>query len=290
MKMENVTNAFDLLTKYQQYLYKTEREFHPEKSENKLRDIKNKISIIQKIKEIENIKKLIDIKNLKKNEIIKINKNLESKIKEKESNLEEFLKYLKEFKKENKDKEYKKETEKIQKFDLILSSLYYKKIIEISYIFFNKKNPNIFFISNNNKKNEKFEKCLGQIAFLLNYISYIYNIPLKYPFCLRGSKSYIMADIKNNNNIPLFFENNNNKKDNNNNEYVKGMEYLKYNLIQIMSFFIKIEIITVEQKKYLIKSFKESNLFDFFVEFNHIIYNFIKDIPAIDEEEELIKC
>ena len=290
MKMENVTSAFNLITKYQQFLFITEREFHPEKSENKLRDIKNKISIIQKIKEIENIKKLIDIKKYKKDEIIKINENLESKIKEKESNLEEFLKYLKEFKKENKDKEYKKETEKIQKFDLILSSLYYKKIIEISYIFFNKKNPIIFFISNNNKKNEKFEKCLGQIAFLLNYISYIYNIPLKYPFYLRGSKSYIMADIKNNNNIPLFFENNNNKKDNNNNEYVKGMEYLKYNLIQIMSFFIKIEIITVEQKKYLIKSFKENKLYDFFVEFNHIIYNFIKDIPAIDEEEELIKC
>ena len=290
MKMENVTNAFDLLTKYQQYLYKTEREFHPEKSENKLKDIKNKISIIQKIKEIENIKKLIDIKNLKKNEIIKINENLESKIKEKESNLEEFLKYLKEFKKENKDKEYKKETEKIQKFDLILSSLQYKKILEFSYIFFNKKNPYIFFIPNKDKKKEKFENSLGQISFLLNYISYIYNIPLKYPFCLRGSKSYIMADIKNNNNIPLFFENNNNKKDNNNNEYVKGMEYLKYNLIQIMSFFIKIEIITVEQKKYLIKSFKENKLYDFFVEFNHIIYNFIKDIPAIDEEEELIKC
>ena len=99
-----------------------------------------------------------------------------------------------------------------------------------------------------------------------------------------------MADIKNNNNIPLFIENNNNKKDNNNNEYKKGMEFLKYNLIQIMRFFIKIEIITDEQKKYIIKSFKESNLFDFFVEFNHIIYNFIKDIPAIDEEEELIKC
>ena len=290
MKMENVTNAFDLLTKYQQYLYKTEREFHPEKSENKLKDIKNKISIIQKIKEIENIKKLIDIKNLKKNEIIKINENLESKIKEKESNLEEFLKYLKEFKKENKDKEYKKETEKIQKFDLILSSLQYKKILEFSYIFFNKKNPYIFFIPNKDKKKEKFENSLGQISFLLNYISYIYNIPLKYPFCLRGSKSYIMADIKNNNNIPLFIENNNNKKDNNNNEYKKGMEFLKYNLIQIMRFFIKIEIITDEQKKYIIKSFKESNLFDFFVEFNHIIYNFIKDIPAIDEEEELIKC
>ena len=290
MKMENVTNAFDLLTKYQQYLYITEREFHPENSENKLRDIKNKISIIQKIKEIENIKKLIDIKNLKKNEIIKINENLESKIKEKESNLEEFLKYLKEFKKENKDKEYKKETEKIQKFDLILSSLQYKKILEFSYIFFNKKNPYIFFIPNKDKKKEKFENSLGQISFLLNYISYIYNIPLKYPFCLRGSKSYIMADIKNNNNIPLFIENNNNKKDNNNNEYKKGMEFLKYNLIQIMRFFIKIEIITDEQKKYIIKSFKESNLFDFFVEFNHIIYNFIKDIPAIDEEEELIKC
>ena len=289
-KMENVTRAFDLIIKYQQFLFITEREFHPENSENKLIDIKNKISIIQKIREIENLKKLIDIKNYKKEEIKKINENLSFKIKEKENNLEDFLKYLKEFKKENKDKEYKKETEKIQKFDLILSSLQYKKIVELSYIFFNKKNQNIFYIVNKNQKNENFENSLGQISFLLNYISYIYNIPLKYPFCLRGAKSYIIVDIKKNNNIPLFFENNNNKKENNYNEYIKGMEFLKYNLIQIMRFFIKMEIITIEQKNNLIKSYKKRNLFEFFVEFNHIIYNFLKDIPIIDEEEELNKC
>ena len=289
-KMENVTRAFDLIIKYQQFLFITEREFHPENSENKLIDIKNKISIIQKIREIENLKKLIDIKNYKKEEIKKINENLSFKIKEKENNLEDFLKYLKDFKKENKDKEYKKETEKIQKFDLILSSLQYKKIVELSYIFFNKKNQNIFYIVNKNQKNENFENSLGQISFLLNYISYIYNIPLKYPFCLRGAKSYIIVDIKKNNNIPLFFENNNNKKENNYNEYIKGMEFLKYNLIQIMRFFIKMEIITIEQKNNLIKSYKERNLFEFFVEFNHIIYNFLKDIPIIDEEEELNKC
>jgi len=286
-KIEKVTKAFDLVIKYQQFLFITEREFHPENSENKLIDIKNKISIIQKIKEIEKLKKLINDKNYQKEEIKKINENLSFKIKEKKNNLENFLKYLNEFKKENKDKEYKKETEKIQKFDLILSSLQFKKIIELSYIFFNKKNPNIFYITNKNLKNEIFENSLGQISFLLNYISYIYNIPLKYPFYLKGAKSYIFVDIKKNNNIPLFLEINNNKKENAYNEYIKGMEFLKYNLIQIIRFFFKIEIITIEQKNKLIKSFKERNLFDYFVEFNHIIYNFIKDIPSIDEEEEL---
>lgn len=96
---------------------------------------------------------------------------------------------------------------KNERYGIVLNALKYKKIAEISFVFFNNICEKFYIIpaitDDSNYVHlfyEKYYKELsvmtGVIAHMLNFLSYAFNIPLKYPILLNGSKSYIFKNKK----------------------------------------------------------------------------------------------
>lgn len=88
-----------------------------------------------------------------------------------------------------------------------------KTLIEICYMFFNKACNKFYIIpsfynnkfDNTNKimRYQYYEKhskelsvMMGSIATMINYMSKLYNITLKYPLFINGSRSFIVKEKK----------------------------------------------------------------------------------------------
>ena len=107
----------------------------------------------------------------------------------------------------NKEKEeIEKFKKKVDKFKIMMMALKNKKIAELAFYFFNIICDRFYIIptfSNDDTKAmhlfyerhfKEISVMTGVIAQILNYLSFIFNIPLRYPLLLNGSKSYIVKN------------------------------------------------------------------------------------------------
>jgi hypothetical protein len=110
---------------------------------------------------------------------------------------------------QNVEKNYKK----IEKYKIMKNSFKNKKLIEVGYFFFNKLCYKFYLVpsffnqvfDNVNKilRYQYYEKnikelavMMGNVSNLINYLSKLFNIPLKYPLFINGSRSFIVKDKK----------------------------------------------------------------------------------------------
>jgi len=266
--------------------------------DNKYKELKNNINLYklkiicekaQKIKENFDLKEKIKKLQEKKNELIKINENLEEtlNIKKKNNELSEAINIIQSNFEKKKNKYINKYNKKIGKYNLILNALIYKKFAEISYIFFNKKIKDLYYIPNfyDNSISKKirhnyyatytklFASMMGHISLLINYFSQIFNINFKYPFLLFGSKCYIINSKKEYN--PLFSDP---KNENRFEKFENSLEILKYNLLSIFNYLEQFNIFfSNEEKDKILKDYKKYNFFYFFIKLNNAFFNFTKN-------------
>ena len=96
---------------------------------------------------------------------------------------------------------------KVERFRIVLASLKNKKTAELAFFFFNNICDRFYIIPAMTENQqalhlfyEKYHKELsvmtGIMAQILNYISYAFNAPLKFPILQNGSKSYIIKNKK----------------------------------------------------------------------------------------------
>ena len=255
-----------------------------------LEKYKRKLRIIKMEKEIEFLKK--------KNEAIKeLNKDLEEAIKHKKENLEKVENQLKpnQVNYNNKLNQLKNNLNGRGQYQLIYDSFVYQKMAEVCFVFFNNKIQSLYTIPNfynepfnlndskkmerleyynNNKKN--ISAMMGHICQLLIYLSKTFNIPLRFPIFLNGSKSYILRSVKEKIFLSLFIDN---KKDDKHGNFETALNCLKDDIKEVFNFLslfpeliskTDIENVNNMNGKYL--------FFFFFVIFNHSLFRFMKTL------------
>lgn len=101
-----------------------------------------------------------------------------------------------------------KNIKKVDKFRIMLSALKNKKIAEIAFFFFNTICDKFYIIpalgSDESKVLHLFYErhykelsvMTGVISHMLSYLSFIFNINLRYPMLVNGSKAYIVKNKK----------------------------------------------------------------------------------------------
>ena len=137
-------------------------------------------------------------------------------------------------------------------YQLIYDSFVYQKMAEICFVFFNNKIQSLYTIPNfynepfnlndskkierleyynNNKKN--ISAMMGHICQLLIYLSKTFNIPLRFPIFLNGSKSYILRSVKEKIFLSLFIDN---KKDDKHGNFETALNCLKDDIKEVFNF------------------------------------------------------
>jgi hypothetical protein len=106
-----------------------------------------------------------------------------------------------------------KSLKKVEKYKIMYNSFKNKKLIELTYIFFSRLCQKFYIVppffnqnyDNNNKAlrykyydahTKELSVMTGTLANLIGYLSKIFNIPLKYPLFINGSRSFIVKDKK----------------------------------------------------------------------------------------------
>ena len=255
-----------------------------------LEKYKRKIRILEIQKEIEFLTK-------KNEEINKLNKDLEDAIKHKSDN----LKKVKEQLEPNMANYNKKQNQLVAnlkgrgQFQLIYDSFVYQKMAEICFVFFNNKIPSLYDIPefyseqiniDPQKKQERLDfynqhkksvsAMMGHICQLLIYLSKIFNIPLRFPIFLNGSKSYIMRSTKEKSFLPLYYDP---KKEDKHGNFENALNCLKDDIKEIFNFLSLFPEIVSKQDYESVNNMNGNYLFFFFfVIFNHSLFRFMKEL------------
>ena len=257
-----------------------------------LEKYKRKLRIIQMEKEIEYLKK--------KNEAIKeLNKDLEEAIKNKNNNLEKVTAQIKpnQVNYNNKLTQLKNILNCRGQHQLIYDSFVYQKMAEICFVFFNNKIQSLFTIppfynlpidGNDQKKMERLDyynkdkknlsAMMGHICQLLIYLSKTFNIPLRFPIFLNGSKSYILRNVKEKEKafLALFIDN---KKDDKHSNFENALNCLKDDIKEIFNFLSLFpEIVSKVDNENVNNMNGKYLFFFFFVIFNHSLFRFMKTL------------
>jgi len=256
------------------------------KRKERINNIKNQIAFYKnKSEEIKNVKqKLQEIISRKKELLSKLNENINS-YKTKCTNLENSNKNL---------------LPSLTQQKMIYNSFLNKKMVEICFFFFNKKIKNLYFIPeflqinikndnesikkrfeyyNNNKK--RISSMMGYITQLMIYMSKCFDIPMTYPFCLNGSKSFIIRGKKDREKdfLPLHCDL---KREDRYGNFETGLNYLKNDFNEIINFCTMFPQIISEHEYNKLYKEKENNVFFyFFINFNHCLLEFVKNIQKI---------
>ena len=113
----------------------------------------------------------------------------------------------------NKKQDVDKNSKKLEKYKIIFNALKNKKLMEVSHIFMNKFCSKFYIVppfhymkfDNNGKimrynfydnNTRELSVMMGNIANILNYFSKLFNVTLKYPLFVNGSRSFIVKDKK----------------------------------------------------------------------------------------------
>ena len=255
-----------------------------------LEKYKRKIRILEMQKEIQFL--------TKKNEAIKeLNKDLEEAIKHKNDNLKKVKEQL-EPNLANYNKKQNQLTANLKgrgQFQLIYDSFVYQKMAEICFVFFNNKIPSLYVIPefycdqinfDPQKRQERLDfynqhkksvsAMMGHICQLLIYLSKIFNIPLRFPIFLNGSKSYIMRSTKEKSFLPLYYDP---KKEDKHGNFENALNCLKDDIKEIFNFLSMFPEIVSKQDYESVNNMNGNYLFFFFfVIFNHSLFRFMKEI------------
>ena len=263
-----------------------------EKFKEGLESYKRKLRIIEMDKEIEFLKK--------KNEAIKeLMKDLEETIKHKKENLQKVSNQLKpnQTNYNNKVNQLKNNLNGRGQYQLIYDSFVYQKMAEICFIFFNNKIQSLYTIPkfynepiliNDTKKNERLEyynnnkknisAMMGHICQLLIYLSKTFNIPLRFPIFLNGSRSYILRSVKDKMFLPLYLDA---KKDDKHGSFENALNCLKDDIKEIFNFLSMFpEIISKTDNENINNMNGKYLFFFFFVVFNHSLFRFMKTLQT----------
>ena len=254
-----------------------------------LEKYKRKLRILKMEKEIEFL--------TRKNKAIEdLNKDLEDTIKHKKEKLQNISNELEPNKKQY---EYKLNLVKNNlksrgQHQLIYDSFVYQKMVEVCFIFFNSKIKSLYNIptfyneslTNDTKKLERLEyynndkknisSMMGHICQLLVYLSKIFNIPMRYPIYLNGSRCYILRSLKDKMFLPLYLDT---KKEDRHGIFEIALNCLKDDIKEIFNFFAMFPEIISKSDNETINNMNGNYLFFFFfVVFNHSLFRFMKTI------------
>lgn len=252
-----------------------------------LEQYKRKLRILQMQEEIDFL--------TKKNEAIKeLNKDLKEIIKHKKDNLEKVKKNF-----EPSQKKYQDQLVLLNnnlkgrgRYQLIYDSFVYQKMVEVCFAFFNSKIQSLYNIPkfysepiiNDTKKLERLEyynndkrnisSMMGHICQLLVHISKTFNIPMRFPIYLNGSRSYILRSLKDKMFLPLYLDG---KKEDKHGIFEIALNCLKDDIKEIFNFFSMFpEIISKSDNKRINDMNGKHLFFFFFVVFNHSLFRFMK--------------
>jgi len=257
-----------------------------------LEKYKRKLRILKMNKEIEFLSR--------KNEAIKnLSKDLEEAIKRKKENLQKITNQLKpnQINYNNKLNQLKNNLNGKGQYQLIYDSFVYQKIAEVCFVFFNNKIQSLYTIPkfynepiyvNDTKKMERLEyynsdknkknisAMMGHICQLLIYLSKTFNIPLRFPIFLNGSKSYVLKSVKDKMFLPLYFDA---KKDDKHGNFENALNCLKDDIKEVFNFLSLFpEIITKKDNENVSNMNGKYLFFFFFVVFNHSLFRFMKTL------------
>ena len=251
---------------------------------------KRKLRIIEMEKEIEFL--------TKKNSVIKdLNKDLEEAVNRKKENIKKVTEQLKpnQISYANKLNQLKNNLKSKGQYQLLYDSFVYQKMAEVCFVFFNNKIDSLYTIPkfyneplsySDFKKNERLEfynsekknisAMMGHICQLLIYLSKTFNIPLRFPIFLNGSKSYILRSVKDKVFLPLYFDA---KKDDKHGNFENALNCLKDDIKEIFNFLSMFpEIISKNDNENVNNMNGKYLFFFFFVVFNHSLFRFIKTL------------
>ena len=167
-------------------------------------------------------------------------------------------------------------------------------MVEICFFFFNKKIKNLYLINDAlkvdikqdndsikkrfeyyNKNKKSISSMMGYITQLMIYMSKCFDIPLPYPLCLKGSKSFIIRGKKDKEKdyLPLHYDL---KREDKYGNFETGLNYLKNDFKEIINFCLMFPQIISEDNYNKLFQDKESNMFFYFfvnILLLNIIYN-----------------
>jgi len=233
----------------------------------------------------------------KKNEAIEeLKKELEEIIKNKNQNLQKVTEQLKPKKinYSNKLKQIKDNLNGRGQFQLIYDSFVYQKMAEVCFVFFNNKIQSLYIIPEDynipissfkqvniqnmqrfyNNEKKSISAMMGHIGQLLIYLSKTFNIPLRYPIFLNGSKSYILKSVKDKVFLPLYIDA---KKEDKHGNFDNALNCLKDDIKEIFNFLSMFpEIVSKEDNEHVNNMNGKYLFYFFFVMFNHSLFKFMK--------------
>ena len=249
----------------------------------------------RKLRIIEMEKKIAFLK--KKNEAIEeLKKELEEIIKNKNQNLQKVTEQFKpkQINYSNKLKQLKNNLNGRGQYQLIYDSFVYQKMAEVCFVFFNNKIQSLYIIPEDynipissfkqvniqnmqkfyNNEKKSISAMMGHIGQLLIYLSKTFNIPLRYPIFLNGSKSYILRSVKDKMFLPLYIDA---KKEDKHGNFDNALNCLKDDIKEIFNFLSMFpEIISKEDNEHVNNMNGKYLFYFFFVMFNHSLFKFMK--------------
>ena len=257
-----------------------------------LEKYKRKLRIIE-------MNKQIDFLTKKNKAITDLIKDLEEAIKHKKENLEKVTNKLNpyEINYNNKVNQLKNNLSGRGQYQLVYDSFVYQKMAEVCFVFFNNKIQSLYKIpsfyseqipSNDTKKNERLEyynsdkknisAMMGHICQLMIYLSKTFNIPLRFPIFLNGSRSYILRSVKDKMFLPLYLDA---KKDDKHGNFENALNCLKDDIKEIFNFLSMFpEIISKTDNENVNNMNGRHLFFFFFVIFNHSLFRFMKTLQT----------
>ena len=267
-----------------------------------------KLVLFKRKQNIDQIQKQIEFYKNKDNEMNKIKSKLISIISNKRNLIEQLNKEIKIY--NNKYEELKKNHQSLiptlAKRQMLHDSFLYKKMAEICFVFFNKQIKKKLIIPdflkkshfdmteinrkraelyNNKDKKRILSSLMGNITYLMVYMSKCFDIPLKYPLYLNGSKSFISKGKKDKDKdfIPLHCDS---KKDEKCINFEIGLNILKYDFKEIMDFLSMYpEIISDEEYSKFNMGNDDYMFFDYFICFYNCLKRLVKNIEETYKEQ-----
>ena len=305
-KKMNCYNFDEYFNVYLEKILYFRDDLNKEKNSNinniQIENCENIIEVYKRKERINKTKIKIEYYKRKKEDIKKIKEKLQKII----SNKKEILTNL-----NNKINSYKELSTNIEQNNkqtlplvaqqkLLYNSFLNKKMAEICFFFFNRKIKDIYFIPdflkinlrndnesikkrfeiyNTNKK--RISSMMGYITQLMIYLSKCFDIPLPFPLCLNGSKSFVIRGKKDKEKdfLPLHCDL---KREDKYGNFETGLNYLKSDFNEIINFYLMFpQIITENDYNKIFKNKEGNSFFYFFINYNHCLLEFIKNVQKM---------
>ena len=308
---EKKTNYYNFVQYFDVYLEKIlyfrdgiNKKQEPNKINIQTENLGTMIEMYKRKERINKIKIEIEYYKSKNEEIKKIKEKLQKIISNKKNILSNLSEKITSYKDHltNLEQTNKESLSLLAQQKMLYNSFLNKKMAEICFFFFNKKIKNLYFIDdslkiniendnesvkkrfeyyNSNKK--RISSMMGYITQLMIYMSKCFDIPLPFPLCLNGSKSFVVRGKKDKEKdfLPLHCDL---KREDRYGNYETGLNYLKNDFNEIINFCMMFpQIISETNYNKLFKDKESNTFFYYFINFNHCLLEFVKNIQKMFE-------